>query len=224
MNTWIMGLQNSNSPTYDMMIFFHDFTMMILTFITILIFLIMSSLKFNHYSNRFLLEGNFIEIIWTIMPMIILIFIAIPSIKILYLTDEMFFNNLTIKAIGHQWFWSYEYSNVNNVEFDSFMKPHSNMEDFRLLDVDNRCILPFNLPIRVITTSTDVIHSWTVPSMGVKIDSTPGRLNQSLIWMYRPGLFFGQCSEICGINHSFMPIVIESTNLINFKKWIKTLV
>nr|DAC76859.1 TPA_asm: cytochrome c oxidase subunit II [Tetraponera rufonigra] len=224
MNTWIIGLQNSNSPTYDMMIFFHDFTMMILTFITILIFLIMASLKFNSFTNRFLLEGNFIEIIWTIMPMIILIFIAIPSIKILYLTDEMFVNNLTIKAMGHQWFWSYEYSDMNNVEFDSFMMPHSQSSDFRLLDVDNRCILPCNFPIRIITTSTDVIHSWTVPSLGVKMDSTPGRLNQSMIWMYRPGLFFGQCSEICGINHSFMPIVIESTNLINFKKWIKTMV
>nr|DAC76898.1 TPA_asm: cytochrome c oxidase subunit II [Pseudomyrmex elongatus] len=220
MNTWLMGLQNSNSPVYDMMIFFHDFTMMILTFITMLIFLIMLSFSMNKLTNRYLLEGNFIEITWTIMPMITLIFIAIPSIKILYLTDEMVINNMTVKTLGHQWFWSYEYSDLNNIEFDSFMLPYSSEENFRLLDVDNRCILPFNYPVRMLTSSTDVIHSWTVPSLGIKMDSTPGRLNQSLIWMNRPGLFYGQCSEICGINHSFMPIVIESTNFKNFKNWV----
>nr|DAC76885.1 TPA_asm: cytochrome c oxidase subunit II [Pseudomyrmex dendroicus] len=220
MNTWLMGLQNSNSPVYDMMIFFHDFTMMILTFITMLIFLIMMSFWVNKMTNRYLIESNLIEITWTIMPMITLIFIAIPSIKILYLTDEMMMNNLTIKTLGHQWFWSYEYSDINNIEFDSFMLSYNSNENFRLLDVDNRCVIPFNYPVRILTSSTDVIHSWTVPSLGIKMDSTPGRLNQSLIWMNRPGLFFGQCSEICGINHSFMPIVIESTNLKNFKNWV----
>nr|DAC76872.1 TPA_asm: cytochrome c oxidase subunit II [Pseudomyrmex gracilis] len=219
MNTWILGLQNSNTPIYDMMIFFHDFTMMILIFITTLIFLIMMSFSMNNSTNRFLLEGNIIEILWTIIPMITLIFIAIPSIKILYLTDEMLMNNMTIKSLGHQWFWSYEYSDIKNLEFDSFMI-NENTSSFRLLDVDNRCIIPYNYPIRMLTTSTDVIHSWTVPSLGIKMDSTPGRLNQSMIWMNRPGLFFGQCSEICGINHSFMPIVVESTSIKNFKKWI----
>nr|DAC76781.1 TPA_asm: cytochrome c oxidase subunit II [Pseudomyrmex flavicornis] len=220
MNTWLMGLQNSNSPVYDMMIFFHDFTMMILTFITVMIFLVIMSFWSNSFTNRYLLEGNFMEIMWTIMPMITLIFIAIPSIKILYLSDEVMNNSMTIKTIGHQWFWSYEYSDLNNMEFDSFMIPYSSKENFRLLDVDNRCVMPMNYPIRMLTSSTDVIHSWTVPSLGVKMDSTPGRLNQSLIWLNRPGLFFGQCSEICGINHSFMPIVVESTNFKNFKKWV----
>nr|DAC76807.1 TPA_asm: cytochrome c oxidase subunit II [Pseudomyrmex pallidus] len=224
MNTWLIGLQNSNSPVYDMMVFFHDFTMMILTFITVMIFLIMMSFWTNNLTNRFLLEGNFIEITWTIMPMITLIFIAIPSIKILYLTDEMTLNNMTVKTLGHQWFWSYEYSDLSNLEFDSFMLPYDTpSSNFRLLDVDNRCVLPFNYPIRMLTSSTDVIHSWTVPSLGIKMDSTPGRLNQSMIWMNRPGLFFGQCSEICGINHSFMPIVIESTNFKNFKNWVVSL-
>nr|WEY05558.1 cytochrome c oxidase subunit 2 [Lepisiota frauenfeldi] len=218
-----MSLQNSNSPVYDMMIFFHDFTMMILIFITLLIFFIMFMMINNKFINRFLLQGHSIELIWTITPMIILIFIAIPSIKILYLSDEMCNNKMTIKSIGHQWYWSYEYSDFLNIEFDSFMIPSNELKisEFRLLDVDNRCILPFNFPIRILTTSMDVIHSWTVPSLGIKMDSTPGRLNQSMLIMHRPGIFFGQCSEICGMNHSFMPIVIESTNFLNFKNWLK---
>nr|YP_010266082.1 cytochrome c oxidase subunit II [Messor structor]UHY95043.1 cytochrome c oxidase subunit II [Messor structor] len=222
MNTWLISLQNSNSPSYDMMIFFHDFTMIILIFITILIFFIMSSLIFNNMTNRYLLESHSIELIWTILPMFILIFIAIPSLKILYLTDEIHNNKLTIKTIGHQWYWTYEYSDFSNIEFDSFMIPTNQLmnNEFRLLEVDNRCVMPFKYPIRILTTSMDVIHAWTIPSIGIKMDSTPGRLNQTMLFMNRPGLYFGQCSEICGMNHSFMPIVIESTNFFNFKNWL----
>nr|AWN56119.1 cytochrome c oxidase subunit 2 [Atta sexdens rubropilosa] len=217
-----MSLQDSNSPTYDLMIFFHDFAMIILTYITILILFITFSLMSNKFINRFLLENQTIEIVWTILPMFILIAMAIPSIKVLYLTDEIFNVNLTVKAIGHQWYWSYEFSDFSNIDFDSFMIPSDQLMDneFRLLDVDNRCILPYKYPIRILTTSLDVIHSWAVPALGIKMDSIPGRLNQTLLFMNRPGLFFGQCSEICGTNHSFMPIAIESTNLINFKNWI----
>lgn len=183
---------------------------------------ILFSLIFNKFINRFLLQGHLIELIWTISPIFILIFIAIPSIKILYLTDEIYNNKLTIKSIGHQWYWRYEYSDFININFDSFILPPNSLQinDFRLLDVDNRCILPYNFPIRILTTSIDVIHSWTVPSLGIKIDSTPGRLNQSYLFINRPGVFFGQCSEICGTNHSFIPIVIESTNFNLFKIWL----
>lgn len=195
---------------------------MILIFITLIISYILFSLIFNKFINRFLLQGHLIELIWTISPIFILIFIAIPSIKILYLTDEIYNNKLTIKSIGHQWYWRYEYSDFININFDSFIiSPNSlQINDFRLLDVDNRCILPYNFPIRILTTSIDVIHSWTVPSLGIKIDSTPGRLNQSYLFINRPGVFFGQCSEICGTNHRFMPIVIESTNFNLFKIWL----
>nr|QYK92308.1 cytochrome c oxidase subunit 2 [Tetramorium tsushimae] len=222
MNTWLLSLQDSNSPTYDMMIFFHDFTMIILTFITMMILFIMTMMMNNTLINRFLLQGHTIELIWTVIPMFILIFIAIPSLKILYLTDEIHNNKLSVKTIGHQWYWSYEYSDFSNIEFDSFMIPTDQLmnNEFRLLDVDNRCILPFKFPIRILTTSMDVIHAWTVPSLGIKMDSTPGRLNQTMLLMNRPGVFFGQCSEICGINHSFMPIVVESTNFMNFKNWL----
>nr|YP_009735090.1 cytochrome c oxidase subunit II [Acropyga goeldii]QBG38577.1 cytochrome c oxidase subunit II [Acropyga goeldii] len=226
MNTWLISLQNSNSPSYDMMIFFHDFTMMILFLIMMLIFCIMFTIINNKLNSRSILQGHLIELIWTIIPMIILIFIAVPSIKILYLTDEMFNNKLTIKTLGHQWYWSYEYSDFMNIEFNSFMINSNNLSlnKFRLLDVDNRCIIPFKYPIRILTSSTDVIHSWTIPSLGIKMDSTPGRLNQSMLITIRPGIFFGQCSEICGMNHSFMPIVLESTNFLNFKNWLKLMI
>lgn len=182
-------------------------------------------MSINTLINRFLLQGHTIELIWTIAPVFILIIIAIPSIKILYLTDDILPPQLSVKAIGHQWYWSYEYSDFTNIEFDSFIiHPQSlNKNEFRLLDVDNRFVLPFNANTRVLTTSIDVIHAWTVPSLGIKIDSTPGRLNQTTLFIYRPGIFYGQCSEICGANHRFMPIVVESTSLHNFKKWINSI-
>lgn len=221
-NTWLLRLQNSNSPTYDIIIFFHDFAIIILIFITIIIFFIIIIILKNKLINRFLLQGHSIELIWTIIPIFILIFIAIPSLKILYLTDEIHNNKLSLKTIGHQWYWRYEYSDFSNIEFDSFIIPTNQLtnNEFRLLDVDNRCIIPYNYPIRILTTSIDVIHAWTVPALGIKIDSTPGRLNQTILIINRPGLYFGQCSEICGINHRFIPIVIESTNFSNFKNWL----
>nr|YP_008963757.1 cytochrome c oxidase subunit II [Leptomyrmex pallens]AGL61393.1 cytochrome c oxidase subunit II [Leptomyrmex pallens] len=219
MNTWNISLQDSNSPSYEMMIFFHDFTMMNVIFILLMIAYMIYSLTMNTLTNRFLLQNHLMEIIWTISPMFILLFIAIPSLKTLYLSDEMPPVTLTIKTIGHQWYWSYEYSDNENLSFDSFMVPPNSMNknNFRLLDVDNRCVIPYNTPTRILTTSMDVIHSWAIPSLGVKMDSVPGRLNQYYLTLNRPGLFIGQCSEICGMNHSFMPIVLESTNLKNFK-------
>nr|QRV62512.1 cytochrome c oxidase subunit 2 [Hydroporus puberulus] len=223
MATWSdLNLQNSASPLMEQLTFFHDHTLMILTMITLLVGYLMFSLFFNMYINRFLLEGQTIEVIWTILPAIILIFIALPSLRLLYLLDEISNPWLTLKSIGHQWYWSYEYSDFKKLEFDSYMIPTNelNLEGFRLLDVDNRIILPFNSQIRILVSAMDVLHSWTIPSLGVKIDATPGRLNQTNFFMNRPGLFYGQCSEICGANHSFMPIVIESVPTNTFIKWI----
>nr|YP_003204941.1 cytochrome c oxidase subunit II [Ditaxis biseriata]ACO92605.1 cytochrome c oxidase subunit II [Ditaxis biseriata] len=224
MATWSkFSLQNSASPLMEQLTFFHDHTMLILTMITILVGYLMFTLFFNKFTNRFLLEGQTIEIIWTILPAITLIFIALPSLRLLYLLDEIDNPSITLKTIGHQWYWSYEYSDFLNVEFDSYMIPTNelNLNNFRLLDVDNRTILPMNTQIRVLVSAADVLHSWAIPSLGVKIDATPGRLNQTNFFMTRPGLFFGQCSEICGANHSFMPIVIESIPMNNFINWIK---
>nr|YP_010599790.1 cytochrome c oxidase subunit II [Nola angustipennis]WAL04250.1 cytochrome c oxidase subunit 2 [Nola angustipennis] len=223
MATWSnFNLQNSNSPLMEQIIFFHDHTLIILIMITILVGYLMSSLLFNKLINRFLLENQMIELIWTILPAITLIFIALPSLRLLYLIDEINKPLITLKSIGHQWYWSYEYSDFKNIEFDSYMIPSNELksDSFRLLDVDNRIVLPMNNQIRILVTATDVIHSWTIPSLGVKVDANPGRLNQTNFFINRPGIFFGQCSEICGANHSFMPIVIESISINNFISWI----
>ena len=223
MSTWgNISLQDRNSPLIEQLNFFHDHTLLIILLITILVGYIIIILIFNNFTNRFLLHGQTIEIIWTILPAITLFFIAFPSLRLLYLLDEIYKPSLTLKTIGHQWYWSYEYSDFKNIEFDSYIIPTNELEinNFRLLDVDNRIILPINTQIRIIISAADVLHSWTIPSLGVKIDATPGRLNQTNIFINRPGLFFGQCSEICGANHRFIPIVIETTKFNNFIKWI----
>nr|YP_010287431.1 cytochrome c oxidase subunit II [Menophra senilis]UKT61762.1 cytochrome c oxidase subunit 2 [Menophra senilis] len=223
MATWSnLNFQNGASPLMEQIIFFHDHTLIILIMITILVGYLMINLLFNQYINRFLLEGQMIELIWTILPAITLIFIALPSLRLLYLLDELNNPLITLKSIGHQWYWSYEYSDFNNIEFDSYMISPNDMSinNFRLLDVDNRIILPMNNQIRIMVTATDVIHSWTIPSLGVKVDANPGRLNQTNFFINRPGIYFGQCSEICGANHSFMPIVVESISIKNFINWI----
>nr|APX39942.1 cytochrome c oxidase subunit 2 [Chaetocnema scheffleri] len=215
-------LQDSASPLMEQLSYFHDHTLMILIIITVLVGQLMATLFMNKLTNRYLLDGQMIEIIWTILPTITLIFIAIPSLRLIYILDEINNPTITVKTIGHQWYWSYEYSDFKNIEFDSYMIPSNemNMYNFRLLDVDNRIILPFESNIRMLVTAADVIHSWTIPSMGVKIDATPGRLNQISLFINRSGIFYGQCSEICGANHSFMPIVMESISPKYFTNWI----
>nr|YP_010535807.1 cytochrome c oxidase subunit II [Coptotriche turpinia]UYB79005.1 cytochrome c oxidase subunit 2 [Coptotriche turpinia] len=223
MATWLnLNLQNGAAPLMEQIIFFHDHTLIILIMITIMVGYIMMNLFFNKFINRFLLENQMIELIWTIIPAFTLIFIALPSLRLLYLLDELNNPLITLKTIGHQWYWTYEYSDFMNIQFDSYMINYSDLEknSFRLLDVDNRIILPMNNQIRIMITATDVIHSWTIPSLGVKVDANPGRLNQTNFYLNRPGIFYGQCSEICGANHSFMPIVIESISMKNFIKWI----
>nr|ANJ70540.1 cytochrome c oxidase subunit 2 [Liopterus haemorrhoidalis] len=222
MATWsMMNMMDASSPLMEQLSFFHDHTMLILTMITLIVAYLISSLFFNKYLHRGLLEGQEIEMIWTVLPAIVLVFIALPSLRLLYMLDELTDPDMTLKALGHQWYWSYEYSDFKNLEMDSFMlKPKPLMQWFRLLDVDSRVVLPFTSQIRMMVTASDVLHSWTIPNLGVKLDAAPGRLNQSNIFMNRPGLYYGQCSEICGANHSFMPIVIESTTFEYFLKWL----
>lgn len=223
MATWSnFGFQDRNSPLIEQLNFFHDHTILILIIITVIVAYLIGILFFNNIINRFLLHGQTIEVIWTILPAIVLIFIALPSLRLLYLLDEINNPSITLKTIGHQWYWSYEYSDFLNIEFDSYIVPYSELQEnsFRLLDVDNRIILPTNNQIRILVSAADVLHSWTVPALGVKVDATPGRLNQTNFLINRPGLFYGQCSEICGANHRFIPIVIESVPTNFFIKWI----
>nr|AQP30446.1 cytochrome c oxidase subunit 2 [Microtermes sp. BDIT051] len=221
MTTWLnLSLQDSASPIMEQLIFFHDHALMIMLMIITTVMYTMISIIQNKQTSRFILEGQMIETIWTIAPAIILVFIAMPSLRLLYLMDEVHNPAVTLKAVGHQWYWSYEYSDFTKLEFDSYMAQDQQADTFRLLDTDNRIVLPTNSPIRVIVTAADVLHSWTVPSLGVKTDATPGRLNQVSFSINRPGVLYGQCSEICGANHSFMPITIESVTTNQFINWV----
>nr|QIZ12664.1 cytochrome c oxidase subunit II [Acanthopleura echinata] len=219
------GFQDAASPLMEQLIFFHDHAMLILVMIISLLLYAAISLTTNKMTSRFTLESQEIETIWTILPAVILIFLAFPSLRLLYLLDEVEVPALTIKAIGHQWYWSYEYSDFMSLEFDSYMLPleELNSGDYRLLEVDHRMVVPFNTKVRILVTAADVLHSWTVPSMGVKADAVPGRLNQLSFLSKMPGVFYGQCSEICGANHSFMPIVVEVVDSDSFISWVLTL-
>jgi len=186
-------------------------------------FEIKNSILFNYVKVMHNTHGVLLEVIWTLIPTFILMFIALPSFALLYAMDEVVDPELTLKVVGHQWYWSYEYSdyldlNISSIDFDSYMLPVSDLMsgDFRLLEVDNLVVLPAETHVRFIITAGDVLHCWAVPSLGIKMDAVPGRLNQTSLFLRREGVFYGQCSEICGILHSSMPIVIESKSTDQF--------
>nr|WNH17996.1 cytochrome c oxidase subunit II [Canthigaster solandri] len=216
-----LGFQDAASPVMEELLHFHDYTLMIVIFISMFVLYIIATMVSTKLINKYTLDSQEIETIWTILPAIILIFIALPSLRILYLMDEINDPHLTIKAMGHQWYWSYEYTDYSDLSFDSYMIPTQDLTpgQFRLLETDHRMVIPIESPIRVLISAEDVLHSWAVPSLGIKMDATPGRLNQTAFITFRPGAFYGQCSEICGANHSFMPIVIEAVPLEHFENW-----
>nr|YP_009308146.1 cytochrome c oxidase subunit II [Leptobrachium leishanense]YP_010163955.1 cytochrome c oxidase subunit II [Leptobrachium liui]AOS53026.1 cytochrome c oxidase subunit II [Leptobrachium leishanense]QRK25759.1 cytochrome c oxidase subunit II [Leptobrachium liui] len=216
-----LGFQDAASPIMEELLHFHDHALVAVFLISVLVLYIITSLMTTKLTNTNLIDAQEIEMVWTIMPAIILIVIALPSLRILYLMDEISNPFITVKAIGHQWYWTYEYNDFGEIAFDSYMTPTMELlpGQLRLLEVDNRMIVPMNAPIRVLITAEDVLHSWAVPSLGVKTDAIPGRLTQSSFISTRPGLFYGQCSEICGANHSFMPIVVEALPVKNFNAW-----
>jgi cytochrome c oxidase subunit 2 len=270
---WQYYFQDSATPVLEGIVQLHDDVMFYLVLIVIgVLWMILITLqKFSNvaFVHKYLTHGTLIEIIWTITPAFVLMAIAFPSFKLLYLMDEVIDPSVTIKAIGHQWYWSYEYSDYytvynnntlyNNISshkntiepqnddnqlssygnlfkqsdvfqnnlkgtktgiqkvlgFDSYMIPQDdlNLGQFRLLETDRNLILPINTHLRVLVTAADVLHSWAIPSLGVKIDCVPGRLNQTSMLIKRPGFYYGQCSEICGVQHGFMPICIQATSL-----------
>nr|AGZ18985.1 cytochrome c oxidase subunit II [Hypogeophis rostratus] len=216
-----LGFQDAASPIMEELLHFHDHTLMVVFLISTLVLYTITIMMTTKLTNTNSMDAQEVEMIWTILPAIIMIVIALPSLRILYLMDEISDPHLTIKSIGHQWYWSYEFTDYDMLSFDSYMVPTKNLEmgHFRLLEADNRMVVPTESPICMLITAEDVLHSWTVPSLGVKNDAIPGRLNQTTFITTRPGVYYGQCSEICGANHSFMPIVIEATPLIKFEKW-----
>jgi cytochrome c oxidase subunit II len=230
---WGLYFQDSATPQMEGLVELHDNIMYYLVIILFSVGWVLFSIIKNYVeskspiSHKYLNHGTLIELIWTITPAIILILIAFPSFKLLYLMDEINDPSMTLLAEGHQWYWSYQYpdfldSNDEFIEFDSYIIPDSDLEEgsLRLLEVDNRIILPELTHIRVLITSGDVIHSFAVPALGVKCDAYPGRLNEISLYINREGVYYGQCSEICGILHSSMPIAIEAISPSKFVNWL----
>ena len=233
---YMLGFQDSGSVVMEEIINFHNFVMIYLVFIitSVIWILIQIINRFNKskrfISHKYMIHGSLIEIIWTLTPALILVTIAFPSFKLLYLIDEVVDPAITIKVIGHQWYWSYEYSdyydqNGKTINYDSYMikEEDLNFGELRNLEVDNRLVVPVDTHVRLIITSADVIHCWSVPSLGIKLDAIPGRLNQTGLLAYREGVFYGYCNEICGVNHAFMPIVVETVNLNKYCSHIDSL-
>jgi len=230
---WQIGFQDGASPAFEGITELHSSIFFYLVVILIGVVWMMGSIMVNFNSTnapivyKYANHGTLIELIWTITPAFILIAIAFPSFKLLYLMDEVFSPALTIKVVGHQWYWTYQYSDFVNedgdaIEFDSYMVPESDLEDGQLLllDVDNRVVVPVDTHIRFVVTGADVIHDFAVPALGLKIDCTPGRLNQTSVLVQREGTYYGQCSELCGVYHGFMPICIEAVSLEKYLSWL----
>lgn len=231
---WQMLFQDPATPIMEGIIcLHHDLLFILIIIATIVVWMLCVTLfLFRDYAPDSFREvhnhAETIEIVWTVTPSLILMLIGIPSFTLLYSMDEVIDPAVTLKAIGRQWYWSYEYGDfltANNtpIAFDSYMIPEEDLSKggLRLLEVDNRVFLPINTHVRVLVTAADVLHCWAIPSFGIKMDAVPGRLNQVALFIKRTGVFYGQCSELCGINHGFMPIVVTSVARPLFIEWVQ---
>lgn len=228
-----LSFQDAATPIMEQIISLHDYIHFYLVLTIIFIFWILSVTIYQFINRRSLVSlrsfthGATLEVIWTLIPIGVLLTICFPSLKLLYLTDEVIEPAVTIKTTGRQWYWSYEYGDYwseskESISFDSYMVPEEDLElgQFRLLEVDNEIVVPTLTNVRIIVTGGDVIHAWAVPSLGVKMDAIPGRLNQTSFTIKRDGVYYGQCSELCGVSHGFMPIVVEGYCNGKFKQYL----
>nr|QUS63990.1 cytochrome c oxidase subunit II [Diploderma vela] len=219
-----LALNNAMSPTMEELLYFHDYTMTTSLVIGLAVSTTLIAITTTKLFNTALSDANQLEFVWTLLPVLVLVFIATPSMRTLYLLENQESPHLTIKTLGHQWYWSYEYSDLTGKTFDSYMTQELNLTNGspRLLEVDYRMVTPTNSLVRLLVSAEDVLHSWTLPTIGVKTDAIPGRLNQLTFTTPHFGVFYGQCSEICGVNHSFMPITMESIPVKYFENWART--
>ena len=230
---WQMNFRPSATPVMDDILDFHNLLLVIEVLIVLFVLglMVYICVKFNAKANPVpskTTHNAFLEVVWTVIPIIILIVITVPSVKLLVFMDKAPKDKveMTLKVIGHQWYWSYEYPDAGNLAFDSNIIPDEEIDaskgQIRLLEVDNRIAIPVDTTIRVIMTSEDVLHNWAVPAFGIKMDTVPGRINEA--WIRVPaakaGVYRGQCSELCGVNHGYMPIVIEAKSKQDFAKWL----
>jgi cytochrome c oxidase subunit 2 len=222
---WQMGFQEAASPVAEKIHEFHNLLLVIITVITlfVLALLIYVALRFNEKSNPTpskTTHNTTLEVLWTAVPILILVVVAVPSFKLLYFMDRHDNPDMTIKVVGNQWYWSYEY---DGLVFDSLPLPDEDIGpgQARMLSVDNPVVLPVDTNIRVLQTSNDVIHNWAVPAFGLKLDTYPGRINENWVRITKEGIYYGQCSELCGVNHSFMPIEIHAVSKEAYKAWLE---
>ncbi len=224
---WQMDLQDSATPVMQDIATFHNYLLWVIGLISafVLALLLIIIVRFNARANPTpsrTTHNTPIEIIWTIVPVIILAAIAVPSFRLLFVELDVPHPDLTVKATGKQWFWSYSYPDNGNFEFDSIMIPDKDLKpgQLRLLTVDNEMVVPVNKVVHVLVTGADVIHSFTVPSFGIRIDAVPGRMNETWFKATTTGMFYGQCSELCGKDHSFMPIAVQVVSESDFNAWV----
>ncbi len=223
---WQIGLQEAATPVMENVYHFHNFMMVIMcaivAFVSILlVYVLVRFSKKNNPIPTKTSHNTLIEVVWTVIPLIIVGIIAVPSIKLLSYEEIIPESDMTIKVVGSQWYWSYEYVDHDNISFDSNIKYDVAPGELRLFEVDNRLVVPIDTNIRVQITGADVIHSWAIPAFGIKKDAIPGRLNETWMKITKPGVYYGQCSELCGVLHGFMPIVVEAVPKEEFEKWLK---
>ncbi len=224
---WQLGFQTPATPVMDKLNQMHDFLLWVITLIVIfvLVLLVYICVRFRRKANPVpskTTHNTKIEVIWTVLPILILVVIAIPSLRIHYFMQKVVDPELTIKAVGYQWYWHYEYPEQGGFGYDSYMKKTDLAPDeHRLMAVDNHVVVPVNTKVRVLLTGADVIHAWAIPAFGVKKDAIPGRLNETWFLAEKTGRFYGQCSELCGVGHGFMPIVVDVVSKDEFKAWVK---
>ncbi|TNE40939.1 MAG: cytochrome c oxidase subunit II [Alphaproteobacteria bacterium] len=224
---WQLNFQDAFSPVAHDQHMFHHMLLWIISGISlfVLALLVFVILRFNKRTNPVpskTSHNTLIEIIWTVVPIMILIVIMIPSLKLLFYVDKIEKPDMTIKAIGYQWYWGYDYVDADDLSFEAVLVEQGDLKPGqpRLLTTDNALVLPIDTNIRVLVTSEDVIHSWAMPSLGVKMDAVPGRLNETWLRIEKEGMYYGQCSELCGMRHGFMPIMIKAVSKEEYKKWL----
>ena len=225
---WEVDFQTALSPSMERIVDFNLMVTIIIVIITAFVFGLMAWIVIRYNKKRNPVpskttHNTMLEVIWTVVPVIILLIIAVPSFRLLYFTDKVEDADMTLKAIGHQWYWSYEYPDHGDFTFDAIMLEEDELEEGqpRLLATDEAVVLPVGAKIRLLTTADDVIHSWAIPAFGVKMDSVPGRVNETWFQINREGMYYGQCSELCGTLHGFMPIMIEAVSQEDFDAWVE---
>ena len=225
---WQMGFQDAASPIMEQLDAFHNMMLVILTLVALFVLGLLVYVMFRFKAARNpnpskVTHNTVVEVVWTVVPVIILVLIAIPSFKLLYAQKVIPEVEMTVKAIGVQWYWTYEYPDHGDLTFDAVMVPDEDIQEgqLRLLETDNRLVLPVQTNIRILVTAADVIHSWAIPAFGIKMDAVPGRINETWVRIEREGVYYGQCSELCGTYHGFMPIAVEAVSKEAFAEWVE---